>query len=143
MVGGGWEKGLSSALNPHTSIEMNQLNTAQPTHDEIALHAFLIWEKEGRQPGREQTYWLQAETQLRLTRQQRVEAEAKTARVWPPQAASTPKLATARAITPKAAAPTAPKLAPARDTAVKALPARKPARKPASSASARKSLAQN
>ncbi|MFM8468724.1 MAG: DUF2934 domain-containing protein [Limisphaerales bacterium] len=23
----------------------------------MALHAFLIWEKEGRQPGREQTYW--------------------------------------------------------------------------------------
>ncbi|MGV4858613.1 DUF2934 domain-containing protein, partial [Acetobacter senegalensis] len=87
-----------------------------PSHDEIALCAFLIWEKEGRQPGREQTYWLQAEAQLRQTRQQQAEAAAKSARPWPPSAAA-PKLATARAITPTV--PKAPKLATSRDVAVK------------------------
>lgn len=127
---------------------MNELNTALPTHDEIALHAFLIWEKEGRQPGREQTYWLQAEAQLRLTRQQQAEAAAKAARTWPPQTAAAPRLSTARAITPaapKAAAPKATKLAAAsREVAVKPVSVAKPAaRKAAGSASARKALARN
>lgn len=123
---------------------MNQLNTAPtalPTHDEIALHAFLIWEKDGRQPGREQTYWLQAEAQLRLTRQQQAEAAAKTARTWPPQTAAAPKFATARAVT--TSAPKAPKLAASREVAVKPASTSKPARKAASSASARKALARN
>lgn len=35
-----------------------------PTPEEIANCAYLIWEKEGRPPGREREYWLQAETQL-------------------------------------------------------------------------------
>lgn len=123
---------------------MNQLNTALPTHDEIALHAFLIWEKEGRQPGREQTYWLQAETQLRLTRQQQAEAAAKAARTWPPQTAAAPKLSTARAITPaapKAAASKPAKLAASRDVSVKAVSVGKLARKAGSSS--RKALARN
>ena len=130
---------------------MNQLNTAPtalPTHDEIALHAYLIWEKEGRQPGREQTYWLQAEAQLRQTRQQKAEAAAKAARTWPPQTAATPKLSMARAITPaapKAATPKTTKLpAASRDVAVKAASVTKPAaRKAASPAPARKALARN
>lgn len=127
---------------------MNQLNTALPTHDEIALHAFLIWEKEGRQSGREQTYWLQAEAQLRLTRQQQAEAAAKTARTWPPQTAAAPKLATARAVTPAtpklAAAPKTSKLATSsRAITVKVTAGSKPARKAASSAPARKALARN
>lgn len=127
---------------------MNQLNTAQPTHDEIALHAFLIWEKEGRQPGREQTYWLQAEAQLRQTRQQQAEAAAKAARTWPPQTAAAPRLATARAITPaapKAAAPKTTKLAAAsREVAVKPVSmAKRAARKANGSVSARKALARN
>gem|GEM_PF-3319542 len=127
---------------------MNQLNTATTvTHDEIALHAFLIWEKDGRQPGREQTYWLQAEAQLRLTRQQQAESAAKAARTWPPQTAAAPKLSTARAVTPaapKAAAPKTPKLAAAsREVAVKAPSVSKPARKANGSVSARKALARN
>lgn len=132
---------------------MNELNTALPTHDEIALHAFLIWEKEGRQPGREQAYWLQAEALLRQTRQQKAEAAAKAARTWPPQSAAAPKLSTARAITPaapkavapKAAAPKTTKLAAAsRDVAVKPVSVAKPAaRKANGSASARKALARN
>lgn len=129
---------------------MNQLNTAPtalPTHDEIALHAFLIWEKEGRQPGREQTYWLQAEAQLRQTRQQKAEAAAKAARTWPPQTAAAPKLSTARAITPaasKAAAPKPTKLAAAsRDVAVKPASATKAAARKANGSATRKALARN
>ena len=131
--------------NEHT--DMNQLNTAPtahiPTHDEIALCAFLIWEKEGRPPGREQTYWLQAEAQLRLTRQQLAErAASKSARTWPPQTAAAPKLATARAITP--ATPKTTKLAASRNVAVKPAAIAKPAaRKSASTAPARKALARN
>lgn len=126
---------------------MNQLNTALPTHDEIALHAFLNWEKEGRQPGREQTYWLQAESLLRQTRQQQAEQATNAARTWPPQS-GTSKLASARAIIPaasKAAATKAPKLAAAsREIAVKPTAATKPAaRKAASAAPARKALARN
>ncbi len=126
---------------------MNELNTALPTHDEIALHAFLIWEKEGRQPGREQTYWLQAEAQLRLTRQQQAEAAAKAARTWPPQSVAAPKLSSARAITPVAPKTTAPKttkLAASREVAVKPVSVAKPAaRKANGSVAARKALARN
>ncbi|MGA3170670.1 MAG: DUF2934 domain-containing protein [Chthoniobacteraceae bacterium] len=39
-----------------------------PTEDEIAYCAYLIWEKEGRPAGREREHWLQAETQLLATR---------------------------------------------------------------------------
>jgi hypothetical protein len=35
-----------------------------PSAEEIALCAYLIWEREGRPPGREKEHWLQAETQL-------------------------------------------------------------------------------
>jgi hypothetical protein len=35
-----------------------------PKQDEIAICAYLIWEKEGRPFGREREHWLQAETQL-------------------------------------------------------------------------------
>lgn len=123
---------------------MNQLNNAHtPTHDEIALHAFLIWEKDGRQPGREQSYWLQAEAQLRLTRQQLAErASSQSARTWPPQSATAPKLSRARAITP--AAPKTTKLAASRSVAAKPDSVVKRAvRKSDSSAPARKSLARN
>jgi len=39
-------------------------NGFHPAPEEIALCAFLIWEKEGRPPGRDREHWLQAETQL-------------------------------------------------------------------------------
>jgi hypothetical protein len=39
-----------------------------PRPDEIALCAYLIWEKEGRPPGREREFWLQAEIQLAACR---------------------------------------------------------------------------
>ena len=39
-----------------------------PTSDEISFCAYLIWEHEGRPPGREKEHWFQAETQLLTTR---------------------------------------------------------------------------
>jgi hypothetical protein len=40
----------------------------QPTREEIADFAYLIWEREGRPEGRAREHWLQAETQLMITR---------------------------------------------------------------------------
>ena len=58
----------------------------EPGHDEIALCAFLLWEREGCQPGREMTYWLQAECEVRATYQRKAEqtAAALAAKPWPP-----------------------------------------------------------
>jgi hypothetical protein len=39
----------------------------KPTHEEIAVCAYLIWEKEGRPHGRDQEHWSQAEAQLMAT----------------------------------------------------------------------------
>lgn len=117
---------------------MNLSNTTLPTHDEIALCAFLLWEKEGRQSGRETTYWLQAEAQLRMARQQEAELAAKAIRPWPPAAAA-PKVATARAVT--SAAPKAPRLAASR--AVIGKPASGKRARKAGAASSPKALARN
>jgi hypothetical protein len=40
----------------------------QPTHEEIAVCAYLIWENEGRPEGRDEEYWYQATVQLSLSR---------------------------------------------------------------------------
>lgn len=110
-----------------------------PTHDEISMCAFLLWEKEGRQPGREMTYWLQAEAQLRMSRQQEAEAAAKTLRPWPPTTAT--KLSTARAISPTA--PTSPKLETSRAKTAKTAAAPKSAVRKTTAAAARKAAARN
>ncbi len=70
------------------TIETTAPNTAsfyqEPTHDEIALAAFLQWEREGRQPGREMEYWCQAEVQMRSARLKKAEAAAAEASLpWP------------------------------------------------------------
>ena len=65
-------------LTPNTTVSYTE-----PTHDEIALAAFLQWEREGRQPGRELQYWLQAEAQLRVMRQKKAEAAAQALPAWP------------------------------------------------------------
>ena len=125
---------------------MNKSNRTphEPTHDEIALCAFLLWEKEGRQPGHEQAYWLQAEAQLRRHHPER--AASLAAPAWPPSAAAAPKLATARAITPAAAKParvaTASRaVAPKSAAVAKSAAAAKPARKSTPAAPARRALA--
>ena len=84
----------------------------EPTHDEIALHAFLAWERDGRPHCSDVNYWLTSESQLRTQRLQLAEAAAakQAARPWPPQSrvkAVKAKLAAsiAKAPAPKAAAP--------------------------------------
>jgi len=61
---------------------MSALNTTQyfqePTRDEIAMSAFLAWEKDGRPADRELHYWLAAEGQLRALRLKKAEAAAKS-----------------------------------------------------------------
>src|SRR6185503_13555274 len=62
---------------------MSTLNTTEyyqePTRDEIAMSAFLAWEKDGRPANREMHYWLAAEGQLRALRLKKAEAAAKAA----------------------------------------------------------------
>ena len=62
---------------------MSTLNTTkyyqEPTRDEIAMSAFLAWEKYGRPADREMHYWLAAEGQLRALRLKKAEAAAKAA----------------------------------------------------------------
>lgn len=79
---------------------------SEPTHDEIALVAFLEWEKDGRQSGRDTFYWNQAENQLRELYRQKAErmSATKAIRPWPPQpVATTAKPASARAVSVKSA----------------------------------------
>lgn len=82
----------------------------EPGHDEIAMCAFLIWEREGRQSGRETAYWLQAEGEIRAAYQKKAEqAAALAARPWPPQPLAPRVLAAKevkRAATPKTATKT-------------------------------------
>ncbi len=42
----------------------------QPSREDIARYAYLIWEQEGRPAGRDVVHWLQAETHLRQGRLQ-------------------------------------------------------------------------
>jgi hypothetical protein len=41
----------------------------EPTHDEIALRAYSLWEQQGHPQNQEVAIWLQAETQLRQSQQ--------------------------------------------------------------------------
>ncbi|HTD65898.1 MAG TPA: DUF2934 domain-containing protein [Candidatus Limnocylindria bacterium] len=59
---------------------------SEPSHDEVALNAFLKWEKEGRQHGYDLRHWLRAEAELRSLKQKKTEAIAKP---WPPAPATT------------------------------------------------------
>ena len=115
----------------------------EPTHDEIALHAFLAWERDGRPQSSDQNYWFDAEARLRTQRLQLAEAAAaKAARPWPPQSRvkavkSKPAATIAKAPAPKAAAPVraVKKAAPAtaaRATTVKLTRTAKTAAHPAS-----------
>jgi len=118
---------------------MNHSTHAQPepSHDEIALHAFLLWEREGRQMGREMTYWLQAEAQLRQASQQQIETAAKIVRQWPPVSAApkSPVVTPGKAKLAKAAA--------RRDVSVKSAPVAKAVRRASTSAAPRKAMARH
>jgi len=41
---------------------------SEPTHDQIAQRAYLLWEQSGHPNGRDQELWLQAERELKETR---------------------------------------------------------------------------
>ena len=43
---------------------MNGRTIKPPTHQQIAVCAYLIWEKEGCRQGRDLAHWLQAQYQL-------------------------------------------------------------------------------
>jgi hypothetical protein len=59
----------------------------EPTHDEIALHAFLAWEKDGRPAGTGFDHWIEAERRLCAQRKKQADAAATQAtRPWPPGA---------------------------------------------------------
>ena len=110
----------------------------EPTHEEIALSAFLAWERDGRPHCSDQNYWFDAEQRLRTQRLKLAEtAAAKAAKPWPPQAhvksvktkssapapqADAPKTAPTKAVAPKTTGPAAKKTAlptAARTTSVK------------------------
>jgi hypothetical protein len=44
--------------------------STRPTQQEIAAYAYRLWETDGRQHGRDQEYWFQAEAQLTADRKQ-------------------------------------------------------------------------
>ena len=99
----------------------------EPTHDEIALGAFLLWEKEGRQPGREMTYWFQAEAQLRAVRQKKVEAAAQSAKSWSAQSTNARTKTVVPVAEPKPATKAKPVAAPKLTTTATRTTTMKPA----------------
>jgi len=42
----------------------------EPSHDEIAVAAYFLWDSNGRQEGKRLDYWLAAEKELRAARWQ-------------------------------------------------------------------------
>ena len=53
---------MNSGKNNQPHVALNQ--------EEVAACAYLAWEKAGRPKGRDLDFWLEAEMQLRVTRQQ-------------------------------------------------------------------------
>jgi hypothetical protein len=49
---------------------MKQIPISQPSQEKIAAVARQLWEKDGRQDGRDLEYWLKAEKQLSSAKQQ-------------------------------------------------------------------------
>lgn len=77
-------------LNSKNKTEMTATSEIrfykEPTHDEIALSAFLAWERDGRPQGADLNYWFDAEARLRTQRQKQAEAAAaRASKPWPPQ----------------------------------------------------------
>jgi len=46
---------------------MSEQRILQPTSEQIAHAAYLMWEQEGRPHGRDMAHWLRAETQLKAS----------------------------------------------------------------------------
>ncbi len=76
----------------------------EPSKEEIALSAFLAWERDGRPNGQDVKYWLEAEARLCEQRRKQAEiAAAQAAKPWPPgsKATTAPKAAPKTKPTPK------------------------------------------
>jgi hypothetical protein len=58
----------------------------EPTNEEIAVRAYLIWEKNGKPHGQDRAYWLQAEAELQAGYKKLQEAFNATAIVPKPKA---------------------------------------------------------
>jgi len=52
------EKNKPLAVTTHRPLD-------EPTHEEIAAAAYLIWEQEGRPEGRGVEHWMRAKAQIR------------------------------------------------------------------------------
>ena len=60
---------VTNEKSPAPRFDTNGSN-GEPTHDEIALCAYAIWEQEGHPQNHDSEIWLQAESQLRQARAQ-------------------------------------------------------------------------
>jgi hypothetical protein len=80
---------LSGNTNLKLKTEMTSTTETafykEPTHDEIALSAFLTWQKDGRPHGTDFDYWIEAERRIRAQREKQANAAAaQAAKPWPP-----------------------------------------------------------
>ena len=99
---------LSGNINLKLKTEMTSTTETafykEPTHDEIALHAFLAWQKDGSPQGTDFQYWIEAERRLRAQRQKQAEAAAaQAAKPWPPGARTVKTKSTTTTTAPKPA----------------------------------------
>jgi hypothetical protein len=65
----------------NTTLKSSSIET-KPTHQQIAVVAYQLWERGGHQSNRDQEYWLQAEKQLATNSQA---ASSKTVSAEPVQ----------------------------------------------------------
>jgi hypothetical protein len=76
----------------------------EPTHDEIALSAFLAWQKDGSPHGTDFNYWIEAERRIRAQREKQAKAAAaQAAKPWPPGARAPKTKPTTTSAAPKPA----------------------------------------
>jgi hypothetical protein len=97
---------LNSKLNTEMTATNDNRFYKDPTHDEIALNAFLAWERDGCPQSADSKYWFDAEARLRAQRQKQAQtAAALAARPWPPhsRAARARQDKTEESATPKTA----------------------------------------
>lgn len=86
-MNGAFLANTNSKLNTEMTSTTGTTFYKQPTHDEIALDAFLSWQKEGSPQGTGFDHWIEAERRLRAQRQKQAEAAAAQAtKPWPPGA---------------------------------------------------------
>jgi len=64
--------------------QKNNIQSTAPAQNEVALLAYLNWEKSGKPANCADRFWIEAEAQLCADRARAAEADAKTIRQWPP-----------------------------------------------------------